>query len=501
MSQTRKMLDQDRILLSWIINRGGRIEFDRLLKEFSYPPIPALPELSDVSRIHQLYEGSFHKLRKDGYLVEEEPPMKIILTPQGKQALLNQILPVQKILTIIKDADLINFQDLFDKSQLDKDEMQIVVSYAQKRSWIEVDTNNQVSMTTDGKTVLEKSEFSELMDVLVNIGNSSKNMIYFDGVSTSQQRRLRQRASALKKMQLVNIEKNPSVIIKVTSMGEDAIKRKKVLTSDDLRYERFRESSFKLEPCDLDRQVKPTMLGRLDPVTIQLNDVRSIFSQFGFEEERIGPVEFQFWNFDLLLFPPEHPDRANSHVYSLEKKNKEAVIDYELEEKLADYWTRKLDFEFLSPSQIRTRVLRTHSTPAMVRSIRRSTGEQRRFSVSQVYTREQGAGLSYHAEGIMVGRETSLVSVVEMIKSIYERLSNLSGVEPVINNTYYPFTMPSVVVRNPHNFERIAAGGMIRPEILELIGNNSTQYLVGAFALFIHFPESTESGFQTGSDS
>ena len=56
---------------------------------------------------------------------------------------------------------------------------------------------------------------------------------------------------------------------------------------------------------------RPVPVGTRHPVTLVLRDLRRIFENLGFDVVRGPEVESEFYNFDALNIPPEHPARSD----------------------------------------------------------------------------------------------------------------------------------------------------------------------------------------------
>lgn len=211
--------------------------------------------------------------------------------------------------------------------------------------------------------------------------------------------------------------------------------------------------------------------GRLHPSTINLRRVMRVFAKMGFEVYRSPEIESDDFNFGLLNMPDEHPAR--------------------------DMW----DTFYLNQPGM---VLRTHTSPGQIRSMRElganGTRPVRVILPGMVYRYEQVTARSEmqfnQVEGIVVGRNITLADLkgtfVEFAKHMFGGKTQLR-----FRASYFPFTEPSVeidvfwgteterdrMITKGTGWLEISGAGMIHPTVLRNGGYDPEEWSGFAFGM------------------
>ena len=74
------------------------------------------------------------------------------------------------------------------------------------------------------------------------------------------------------------------------------------------------EKSLQNEQIDVTLPGKSQPVGKLHPLNIVLNEVKDIFLGMGFDIAEGPEVEFDYYNFEALNLPPDHPARSYNFV-------------------------------------------------------------------------------------------------------------------------------------------------------------------------------------------
>ncbi|ATX79034.1 phenylalanyl-tRNA synthetase, alpha subunit [Mariprofundus aestuarium] len=214
--------------------------------------------------------------------------------------------------------------------------------------------------------------------------------------------------------------------------------------------------------------------GALHPVQQGLDEMAEIFSQMGFQIAEGPEVEDEFHNFDALNIPPEHPARAMHDTFFLKDAGDQPLL------------------------------LRTHTSPVQIRTMKRfvDEGGQPPLAVvapGRVYRCDYDVTHSpmfHQVEVFMVDRDVSMGHLKGVLKHF---LSTYFGKEVSIRLRphYFPFTEPSAEVdigcvfcsgkgcricKNSGWIE-VLGSGMIHPHVLKSVGINSDEYSGFAFGL------------------
>ncbi|MFQ5965871.1 MAG: phenylalanine--tRNA ligase subunit alpha, partial [Candidatus Scalinduaceae bacterium] len=74
------------------------------------------------------------------------------------------------------------------------------------------------------------------------------------------------------------------------------------------------------EMFDLSLPGKQKPYGHKHPITQTIDEIKSIFSKMGFDVEYGPEVELEYYNFDALNIPPDHPSREDFDTFYLDNQ-------------------------------------------------------------------------------------------------------------------------------------------------------------------------------------
>jgi len=182
-----------------------------------------------------------------------------------------------------------------------------------------------------------------------------------------------------------------------------------------------RELKLKKEKIDISRPGKKIESGHLHPLTLIQREIEEIFNSMGFEIAEGPEIESEWYNFDGLNFPPDHPAREMQDTFFLKQKNREK----------------------LPPSK--KFVLRTHTSPVQIRYMEKHQPPLRIIVPGRVFRHEAtDAGHEsnfYHLEGLMVGKDISVANFKAIIEEFLRRLFK-TDLEIRLRPSYFPFVEP-----------------------------------------------------------
>ena len=168
--------------------------------------------------------------------------------------------------------------------------------------------------------------------------------------------------------------------LNVTNFGENVLKEFNSkyldfkfidnLTSQMLKDKSYENKTFRHYDVNIDTGFSNN-IGRRHP-SIEANNIfRDIFLEMGFEEMEGPIVENEFWCFDNLWIPQDHPARDDQDTFFLEGVSK---IDEELAQKVKELHENGIknghtDKGAFSFDITKRRILRTHSTATTFRKL------------------------------------------------------------------------------------------------------------------------------------
>ena len=194
-------------------------------------------------------------------------------------------------------------------------------------------------------------------------------------------------------------------------------------------------------------------MGGLHPVTRTMRRMETIFRQAGFEVHTGPEVEDEFHNFEALNIPEHHPARAMHDTFYFGDG----------------------------------RLLRTHTSPVQIRSMRRQGAPIRLIAPGRVYrcdSDQTHSPMFHQVEGLVVDRGVSfahLKSVLhDFLECFFERKVRLR-----FRPSYFPFTEPSaeVDVEWGDGWLEVLGCGMVHPRVLEFGGIDPEEFTGYAFGM------------------
>ena len=233
------------------------------------------------------------------------------------------------------------------------------------------------------------------------------------------------------------------------------------------REELSRPSEGRAEALDVTLPGRSVNLGRLHVTTQTLRETYAIFARMGFQVEEWPEVETDLLNFELLNMPPDHPAR--------------------------DMW----DTFYVNPQV----VLRTHTSPGQIRSMRKHCPDPIRVLLpGKCYRYEAVTARSefmfYQVEGLAVGKRITLAdlkgTMVEFARLMFGADRNVR-----FRCSHFPFTEPSVEVDmdciicggtgcrvcKHTGWVEICGAGMVHPQVLSNGGYDPDVYSGYAFGM------------------
>jgi len=196
--------------------------------------------------------------------------------------------------------------------------------------------------------------------------------------------------------------------------------------SDELRASDL-DSRLATEAIDMTAPGRPLRVGRLHPTMIVERRLREILHGFGFEVFEGPEIETDWWNFEALNIPPDHPARDLwDTLYVAEPGSWEAGAP--------------------RPAEDGT-ILRTHTSPVQIRAMRALKPPIRVITPGRCYRYENVAADRnfefFQVEGLVIDRDTSLADLKGMLEQFAKALYG-PETKTRFRPGYYPFTEPSV---------------------------------------------------------
>ena len=206
----------------------------------------------------------------------------------------------------------------------------------------------------------------------------------------------------------------------------------------------------------------------IHPITRIIREINTIFGEMGFEFVDGPEIESEYYNFDALNIPADHPAR--------------------------DLW----DTFCLKPINAR-KLLRTHTSPVQIRYMENNKPPIQIIVPGKSY-RNEATDMTheaqfYQVEGLMIGRDVTLATMRGVFKIFFEKFFG-SDVEIRLRPGFFPFVEPGVEVdvrligddapvRLKDKWIEILGAGMVHPKVLEGVGVDPREWQGFAFGIGI----------------
>jgi phenylalanyl-tRNA synthetase alpha chain len=206
--------------------------------------------------------------------------------------------------------------------------------------------------------------------------------------------------------------------------------------------------------------------GKLHPLTQVLDRIIEIFYGMGFEVVKGPDIETNYYNFDSLNFPQDHPARDMQDTF---------------------YLANDL-------------ILRTHTSPVQVRVFEKRKPPVKILAPGRVYRHEainaRSYCLFYQVEGFYVDDGVSFADLKGVLVAFVKEFFG-KEVELRFRASFFPFTEPSAEVDirciickgkgcsvcKYRGWLEILGAGMIDPEVFKAVGYDPEKYTGYAFGL------------------
>jgi phenylalanyl-tRNA synthetase alpha chain len=210
-------------------------------------------------------------------------------------------------------------------------------------------------------------------------------------------------------------------------------------------------------PPDLTLPGRRPDVGRMHPMSRLTNEIVDIFGELGFQVATGPDIETEYYNFDALNTPPDHPARDLHDTF------------------------------FVRPGV----VLRTHTSPVQMRVMESSSPPVAVVVPGRVFRVDADATHSpmfCQVEGLLVDEGVTFADLKGTLMYFVHRLFGKS-VKMRFRPHFFPFTEPSAEVDiywsagDRSGWLEILGCGMVHPEVFRHAGYDSERYTGFAFGL------------------
>ena len=240
---------------------------------------------------------------------------------------------------------------------------------------------------------------------------------------------------------------------------EEIGKREGLLRDEELRRKIIREY------VDITLPGKYVVPGRLHPLTQVMGEIIEIFTSMGFDVEEGPEVELDYYNFEALNIPKDHPARDMQDTFYISEEV----------------------------------VLRTHTSPVQVRVMEKKSPPLKFIAPGKVYRCDADIShtpMFHQIEGLMVDTNIAFSDLKGILEVFIHKL--FSPDTPVrFRPSYFPFTEPSVEIDigcilcsgagcrvcKGTGWLEVLGAGMVNPRVFEMVGYDPEVYTGFAFGM------------------
>ncbi len=234
----------------------------------------------------------------------------------------------------------------------------------------------------------------------------------------------------------------------------------------------FQVSSFKLQEKEWFDVTVPGIKhpkGHFHPRTIVMRQIENIFQSMGFSVVDGPELETDWYNFEALNIPPDHPARDMQDT-----------------------------FYVADPANGSDLVMRTQTSPVQVRFMEKNNPPLRIIVPGRVFRREATDASHdyqfYQVEGLMVDKNISVANFKAVITEFFKRFYG-KKVEVRLRPSYFPFTEPSFEIDigcvfcnkkgcricSQGGWLEVAGAGMVNQIVFESVGYTRNEWQGFAF--------------------
>lgn len=254
------------------------------------------------------------------------------------------------------------------------------------------------------------------------------------------------------------------VVGKAVNKVKQSLNRSFDRRSGEIEYQE-QEQRLREERLDITLPGRPRLRGALHPITRTFQKIESIFTGVGFQVAEGPEIEEDYFNFEALNIPKDHPARDMQDTF---------------------YITDEV-------------LLRTHTSPVQIRTMKKQDPPVRIIAPGKVYRCDADVShtpMFHQVEGLMVDRGIRFGDLKGILEMFLHRMFG-EDVGIRFRPSFFPFTEPSAevdiacvicngkgcrVCKNSGWLEILGAG-MVDPEVFRSVGYDPEEFSGFAFGM------------------
>ncbi len=210
---------------------------------------------------------------------------------------------------------------------------------------------------------------------------------------------------------------------------------------------------------------RPVPIGTLHPLTQILREICSIFQKLGFDIAEGPEVESDYYNFEALNIPKNHPARDMQDTFYISENI----------------------------------VLRTHTSPIQIRIMEKRTPPVRIVAPGKVYRCDSDithTPMFHQVEGLLVDKKITFGDLKGILTAFVQQMFD-EQISLRFRPSFFPFTEPSAEVDilcvmcrgkgcricSQTGWLEVLGSGMVHPAVFENVGYDTSKYTGFAFGM------------------
>ncbi|WP_128254854.1 phenylalanine--tRNA ligase subunit alpha [Falsirhodobacter deserti] len=234
------------------------------------------------------------------------------------------------------------------------------------------------------------------------------------------------------------------------------------------------EQRLAAEWLDVTLPGRPRRFGTIHPVSQVMDELTAIFADMGFSVAEGPQVESDWYNFDALNIPPEHPARQEHDTFFMHRAEGDDRPPH---------------------------VLRTHTSPVQIRAMTQQGAPIRVIAPGRVYRMDMDqthTPMFHQVEGLAIDKNISMANLKWVLEEFCRAFFEVPSVELRFRASHFPFTEPSAEVDircswangqlkigEGDDWMEILGSGMVHPKVLKAAGVDPDQWQGFAFGMGI----------------
>ncbi len=309
-----------------------------------------------------------------------------------------------------------------------------------------------------------QNELNQLVEAAEQAINKAADLKSLDDIRVSYLGKKGSITERMKSLGKLSKEERPAagqaINIAKQAVQKSLEARKETLNNAEL------EVRLASETIDVTLPGRGQQAGGLHPVTRTMERIEELFSQMGFEVATGPEIEDEFHNFEALNIPETHPARAMHDT-------------------------------FYFPDG---RLLRTHTSPVQVRTMKEKAPPLRVIAPGRVYRCDSDVThtpMFHQVEGFMVDENISFTDLKSILIDFLQKFFEQDNLAVRFRPSYFPFTEPSAEadiecvmcggegcrVCSHTGWLEVLGCGMVHPNVFKSVDIDSEKYIGFAFGM------------------